>query len=292
METTVYVDLFFMINFSMDFLCLFLTSKLLSLKLNLLRGIGAALFGGLYADLSLFIPISGVWGLALDAAAGVILCAIAFFRPKEWRKTPIYILVYTAVSMALGGIMTGLFNLFNKTSLFEGIKANDGDGISVWLFALLAVISGAITLFGGRFFVGRMARRRVYVELTYNGKTVKVNSFCDSGNLLREPISGKPCIVTDVSAISSIVPPDIVAAARNTDAFTIDRIGDEHRKRILLIPASTASGEGMLLGMRMDRIAVEEKGRTYEVDAVVALSCIGRGAEGCDALLPTVLLVR
>ena len=291
METTVYADLFFMINFSMDFLCLFLTSRILNIKLNLLRGISAAIFGGLYAVIALFIPLEGIMGLAVDVAACIILCGISFLKLSAAKKLPIYILVYTAISMALGGIMTALFNLFNKTHLFDGIKGSDGDGISVWLFALLAVISAVITLLSGRFFTHRMARKRVSVRLDYNGETVLLEAFCDNGNLLREPIGGRPCVVADISALRGIIPEEIAHAALSGDILNTDRLSAPHKSRILLIPTSTASGSKMLLGLRMDGIYVEDKGKMYRVDAVVALSDIGNNAEGCQALLPACLLM-
>lgn len=290
METTVYVDLFFMINFSMDFLCLFLTSKLLNIRLRALRGIVAAAFGGAYASFALFMPLDGILSMAVDAAAGVLLCAIAFFKLREWKKAPVYVLVYIAASAVLGGFMTLLFNLFNRIDLFDGIRSSEGDGISVWLFALLAILSGAVTYVGGRFFKGRMARRRVEIELFCNGMSVKLPALCDSGNLLREPISGKLCIIADISALSELIPAELGEAARKGKSFGLENLETEYRKRILMIPTSTASGEGILLGLRMDRISLTDGGERSDVDAVVALSELGAVDGDCYALIPSELL--
>ena len=291
MESTVYVDVFFMVNFSMDFLCLFLTSRLLSIRLSLWRGILAAIFGGIYANLALFLSLGSIASLLLDIAALVIICFIAFFRKKELRRLPILTLVFTAASMVLGGAMTALFNLFNRSGIFNGIKETDADGISVWLFAVLSIISAAITLVGGRFFRSRTSRRSVEVRISYRGASMTVSGLVDSGNFLREPLSGKPCIIVDRASLRALLPNAVVTAARNpSDGTLLGRINEEDRRRISLIPAVTATGGGMLLGLRTDEITLTDGKREYSVDAVIALSEIGGSAEKNRALVPACLL--
>ena len=47
----------------------------------------------------------------------------------------------------------------------------------------------------------------------------------------------------------------------------------------------------MLLGVRMERILIEDGKKSREVDAMVALADLGDRAEGSEALLPASLLV-
>ncbi|MBE6668211.1 MAG: hypothetical protein E7607_07885 [Ruminococcaceae bacterium] len=291
METTVYADLFFMINFSMDFLCLFLTAKILNLRFSPVRGIFASAFGGGYAIFALFFSFGSLFALLLDLASGILLCLIAFYRKGELKRAPVYSLVYGAISMALGGVMTALFTLFNKTGIFEGIKKTDGDGLSVWLFALLAAISGIMTLAGGRFFSGRMSRRRIEMEITYNGKKISISAMTDSGNLLREPVRGKPCIVSDIEAVRAIIPKEVLKIAASGDILGIDRLPSDCARRISVIPSTGVSGDKMLLGFRADKIALADGKRNYEVDAVLALARLGKEADGCMALVPSTLLM-
>ena len=272
METVVYADLFFMINFSMDFLCLFLTSKILSRKFNLVRSLLASVFGGIYANISLLIPLGGIYSIALDASAGVVLTAIAFLSRQEWKRLPLLTLVYTAVSMVLGGFMTALFNLFNRFDIFEPLRSSSGDGISVWLFAALAALSAIITLLGAKGFKKRMSVKEAELELAYNGKRVRLFAMTDSGNLLCDPISGKPCIIADVRALSSILPIAIRrAASAPSDTALLDLVDENDKRRLVFVPTLTASGESVLLGIRLDSIRIIDKGRSYEADAVLAL---------------------
>ena len=290
MGQTVYVDLFFLINFSMDFLCFFLTSRLLSRPMSLARGIFGAAIGGLYSDIALFLNVGRIWSLILDFVACGVMCAVVFGERKKARSLPLYILVFTAISMTLGGIMTALFNLFNRMPFFDGVTQVESDGISVWVFALLAAISGVITLMGGSFFRRRTAQTRATVELRYEGKSVCLRAMADSGNLLRDPLSGKPCVIADIGAVSALLPQDIINAAREGSG-RLEKIDAKNAKNIRLIPTDTVSGKGMLIGVRVERITVDVGGRSHGVDAIIALAKLDGGADGNEALLPSGLLV-
>ena len=151
MEHTVYIDLYFMINFAMDFLCFYLTSWLLSLRRSLLRTMLASAFGALYACVALFLGLRGVWSILSDLAICLLMCAIAYYRPKEARAVAVDALVYSAVSILLGGAMTALFYFFNRIGLDRLLGSEeDADGVSVWLFALIAIAGAVATAFGGK----------------------------------------------------------------------------------------------------------------------------------------------
>ena len=66
MEPSVYVDLYFMVNLSMDLLCLMITASLMHRKVSRLRVIAAAAIGGAYAVAALLLGFFGIWGLLLD----------------------------------------------------------------------------------------------------------------------------------------------------------------------------------------------------------------------------------
>ena len=281
MDRTVYVDLFFMINFSMDFLCIFLTSKLLSGRTRVIRWVCAAVVGGIYADIALFMPIDGIWEIVVDVVVCALMCFIAFgVKDSLFLHTSVYIVI----SVAVGGGMTALSILLNKADI--GVDEIEGDGISVWLLVILAVISGAVTLLGGRTIKRRSSKRYADVIIEIFGRTRCFRAFCDSGNLLRDPISGSPCVLVRRAALNDILPEEL-RVADVTGLMGMDR---EKGKRIRLIPASSALGEGMLVAFRADSVKISNGGER-EVDALVALVDADRFGGECDLLLPSELLI-
>jgi len=288
MGQTVYVDLFFMINFSMDFLCFFLSSQLLGGKLKLLRTLLAAALGGVYACVALFLPFEGFPAFMLDVLLCLLMCIIAF---GVARSVFLHTLVYFAVSMTLGGFMSALFTLLNRADL--GIEAVESDGISAWVLALLALISAAFALVGTKFFRRRTSARYASVAFEIGGKAKQLRAFCDSGNLLRDPISGRVCVLVSAQTLKGVVGDEVINAARTKNVAPLASTDAAMARRVRLIPAKTATGEGCLLAIRPDKILVGEDGDVpqKEVDAYIALSEAQSFADGCEVLLPNELLI-
>ncbi len=281
MGQVVYVDLFFIINFSMDFLCFFLTSQLLSGKLRILRTLLASVVGGIYACVALFLPFQGVMGIFLDILICIAMCAIAFFGQGSLLC---HSCVYIAVSAVLGGFMTALFGLLNKANL--PLDSMGGDGLSAYVLLVLAAISALISLCGGRFFRRRTSRKHISVHIELDGNVKRLSGFCDSGNLLRDPVSGKPCIVADKGALLGILPSEILSCTQSD----IPALGGKFASRIRVIPAVGALGSGMLLAFRMDRVMLCDDKEQRQVDALIAVAALGKAPDGCEAIVPTILL--
>ena len=288
MEHTVYIDLYFMINFAMDFLCFYLTSWLLSLRRSLLRTMLASAFGALYACVALLVGMRGVWSILADLAICLIMCAIAYYRPKEARAVAVDALVYSAVSILLGGAMTALFYFFNRMGLDRLLGSEeDADGVSVWLFALIAIAGAIGTAFGGRLMRKKATRRACRVSITLGGRTVTLDGICDSGNLLCEPISALPCIIIDPECLDKLV-------GRGDARAVIDRriedLSEGICRRVRVIPMRTVGGESVGYGIRADRVRVEFGRESRSVEAFILATNEPISADGARALVPSELL--
>ena len=292
MEQTVYIDLFFLINFSMDFLGLFLATKLLGREKSILRLALSAIFGGVYACLALIFPLDSYFPLlsiVVDALACVAMAFIAVFKRKAPRGVISFALVYGAVSILLGGAMTALFYAFNRLGLdkaFSGAENTVSDGISVYIFAVFAAISGFITLIGGRFFKKKALRQGGTLEIEYRGRRVGLECMCDSGNLLREPISQIPCILIELEAVKKILPDRFFEAVKSDE---LEKIPLSESSRIRMIPAQSASGEALLIGMRPDKIILNMGSGAICVAAYLAFTRQKISANGARALVPSEL---
>lgn len=285
MEKTVYIDLLFLINFSMDFLCFYISSRILSVKLRLFRiGIASAL-GGIYSGAVLFWSLGGAMSLLIDLSVCFIMCLIVY--AGKGSDILLSFLLYLAVSMALGGFMTAIFNLLREAGFGEGVSVEE-EGISVWLFALIALLSGFFTLLGGRFFKKRSSVRRAEVKILWEGRQAKLSALIDSGNLLREPISGRSCVVVDASALAGFLPEEILCASSSGVLSGLSCVSARYAKSIGIIPTATATGEGLLLSVRADRIEIDAGRGYYEADAVIALGRLGEGE--ASALVPAELI--
>ena len=293
MEVEVYADLLFLINAGMDGLCLLLTGRLLHRKTRLRRMIPAVLLGGIYAVAALFPQVGMGVSLILDGIVCLAMCAMVF-GGKEGGGIKGLLLsagVYFLLSMALGGIMTALYHLLNRAGAADLLPflTEGSDGPTSWLFLLLALLGGCISLWGGR--LTQRSKRVVLCTVTVvlEGKQVDLRGMVDSGNLLRDPMGGRVVICVKQDTITPILSP---ALGRVMAGIPPHRaiLTPSESKRIRLIPTATATGNTLLYGFLPDRILLQTEGDRYgrEVDAVVGVTHIH--TEGVEALVPSDLI--
>ena len=157
----------------------------------------------------------------------------------------------------------------------------------MWFFALLTIAGGLITHACGRFFSKRGARRHAHLSIEFHGRTCTVEALCDTGNLLRDPIGGKPCIVVDARHLKGIIPADLLTIA-SKEAPPPPNVYARYAERIRLLSATSATGTRMLLALRVDRVTVDGKNGAHTVDALIVPSSLGGTA---SALIPPELLL-
>ncbi len=277
MEIEVYADLYFLVNASMDLLCLMITATLLHRSLQRWRALLASAIGGGYALAALLLGLGGLVGLASDLLAVVLICAIAFYERgmRPWRLLQCAA-ADALVSMLLGGVMTVLFTWLNRLDL--PLEALRGDGLSAWIFALFAAVSGILTLKGGRFFGRANRTESATLEITLLGKRLTLRAMVDSGNLLRDPVSGRGVIVVERRKLEELLSRDLLEGNGWMKH-------PELASRVRMIPTRTATGEGMLLAIRPDRLLVTDKGGSETAEYLIAAADLGDRAQGFDALI-------
>ena len=284
MEVTVYADLYFMVNLSMDLLCLMITATLMHRRVSRLRVIVAAALGGAYAVVALLLGFFGVLGLLLDLSVAYLLCLTAFSEGKKgWlialRCCPVLFLT----SMLIGGVMTALYSFINRLQL--PLESLQGDGLSVWLFVLLAAISGLATLRGGSFLGLSRKTERVEVRAVLFGKAVMLGAMVDTGNLLRDPLSDRRVIVAELSCFTDVLPPALLEACRT--GRVADWLSEQENARAArLIPMQTAAGSKMLLGLIPEQLTLTVGKESYPADYLIAPTLLGNTARGFDAVIP------
>lgn len=284
MVQEVYVDLYFLINVSMDLLCLLITASLLHCPVRRWRAVTAALLGGGYAVLSLLLSLGGAISLLLDLCGALLLCLVAFHSAGQgfWRSVRAS-LVFALCSMTLGGVMTALYSLLNRWNL--PLDALQGDGLSVWTFALLSAVASIATLRGGRLSALSQKTKRITLSLSLFGKELTLSAMVDSGNLLRDPVSGKSVIVADLSRLSPILPAELARAYQSGD-FSEWMQDYTRAKKLRPIPTQSAMGKGILFAIVPDRLLLHPEGKKpFPADYLIAPAPLGESAQGFDAVI-------
>ena len=244
----VYLDLVVLLNFLVDFLLLLGTNRLSGFPLGLSRCAWAALLGGVYSGACL-LPGFRFLGNLLWRVVSLILMGITAFglNSSALKRTAVFLLL----SMALGGLVVSL-------------GRND--------FGVLTL--AALLCFGlCRVCFGQTVGSREYVPLTltYGDKTASLIALRDSGNTLRDPVTGEQVLV-----VSGAVGQRLTGLTENQLRHPLETLAQRPVPGLRLIPyKAVGQTGGFLLGLRMQQVKVGDR----FTDAVVAFAAedFGRG---------------
>ena len=263
---TLYADVLFAINFSMDFLALFITELILHKEIHKKRILASAILGGIYSIFEILVPTGIILGAIINVGISFLMCFIAFKENKPGRFTGMLIMFW-GVSTSLGGIMSVLYTFLNRIFLsylekYSYEEAYNGGRFFVVVF--LTVIASASL---GKIFNAKRNIREVSITLNINGVNYDLRGICDSGNLLTEPITGK----------------GVILVSEDTEAGKeIEKISEYHKR---YIPYHAIENEGVLKGIAPQKIIINGR----EMSAIIA-PIKNRNFAGYDALVPISLV--
>lgn len=295
MEQTVYGDILFIINFCMDFVALYITAKILHIRPRAGYLILSSSMGAVYSVASMFFSGGFLLSLAIDISVSALMCFVAF-KKTSGRTFLISWFLFFAVSALLGGTITAMYSLINSAigkrlnvtspeEAYSGLPAN--------IFVIIAIVSVILTYAGGRLLGKTSHVKTIEVTVTHGKKSVTFTALSDSGNLLCEPVSGRPAILVGYDVISSVIPYEVLSLIRTGSYEKMSILSAANLRRTRLIPAKGIGDGIILIGFVPDKITVKKSGRggIRTVDAIIAVDAKRSGDySGCEGIISPSLI--
>ena len=277
-------DLLFFVNFCMDFQCLYLTARLLHRRFSVWRAALASAGGAVYAVAALFMEAGRAAAFFCDLAVCALMCLLVFLeRGRRLRRFFIPFALYFGVSAAVGGVMTALSHQLNRLTL-PGADTASGP----W-FYVLAAAGGLSTFAWGRLCQRRAKGKHAALRVVLDQKEVTFDCMTDTGNLLTDPVSGRPVVIVSERAAGALLPPELLCALSDRNAATT--LPPALARRVRLIPSVSATGQGLLVAVLPDSAGLDAGRGERQVDLLLAATAFEPGA-GYDALLPAALMTE
>ena len=284
MLQVIYGDVLLLIDFCMNFFVLYTTGIILRRKTKALCLISAALIGGIYSVAKVFVNGNDILDCVISLAVGLLMCYISF-GGYRFLKT---ILIFFGTASLVGGMMFLVYFFLGSyhTDLFGNFRGYAYAHIPLWLFVLLAAISLLIsTVFS---YLGRetVEQREATVTVSYRGQSTELTLLLDSGNLAKEPISGKYVILLSGEKARTLLGDAVYSAIQNKESeFLLKR-------KFRLICASGVDGvPHTYYGFLPDSIFLADAEEKAEMDAYIAV-CEGKdGFGGCDGIAHPAVVV-
>ncbi len=261
----IYADVLFLINFILDFLCLYTAGAIMSARMKLLRPVAAAVTGGIYSLATLYYSSAPIYiSLPAHVAAALLMCFIAYgygsFGTFMGRAA-----VFAVTAAFSGGVLSAVFALTGRYyTLNGGFYAEISP---VFLIALAFISVGAAYVYA------LLCRKKTSFAaadavVEKDGGIYKLTLLVDSGCFVIDPLTGKRVIIVSHSAFRGFTP-----------------------RMPRYIPVKTAGGSSLLCGFQPDKLTVGRLGKPGKTkDAVIAVDMNTDNFSGYDGLIPPSLV--
>ena len=261
---TIYIDSLFLLNLVIDYLLLRCTASVCSLSLKRRRYLAGALIGAVFS-VAVYLP--GCAFLTSPAVKLSVAGAMALAAYGCEKSLVRCLLTFLIVSAAFGGFIWCI-------TLMGGYPAFD-----MRTLILSFSLCYALLWLAFRFRTAHSDRQLVSVELRYMDKTAVFTAMTDTGNDLRDPISGEKVMVVCPHALGAIF--DRFGELPFNDPVKLtERWNDiaELRGKLRLIPYRSVGESGMLPAFRADSITID--GEDCPMLTAISERTWGDGFEG------------
>lgn len=249
----IYIDILFFVNCIMDFLLLNMTADIMSLKISFRRSGFAAMLGGVLGVIVFMKDFNTLLSLLVLFCEEIIIILAAFFPRRISELLKLAGMMFFCTAIFSGVISVYVLN-FDRGIIKNGI---------FYMKSSKIIFIATIVYFGTKFFVSRLKKRvsgkTSVVVLEYGGRRVKLSGFIDTGNGLKDPISGKPVIIIDLKTLRRLVGAECNI---NNLCEWVDA------KRIKIIPYHTIDQKGYLTGIVLDKVHINGICREKVIAAV------------------------
>lgn len=245
----IYLDFVILLNFLVDFLLLLGTNRLSGFPPGTARCASSALLGAAYA-------------------AGCFLPGFAFLGSLLWRTVFLCLMGGLAFGCSLSAVKrSALFCMLSMA--LGGIALSMGRGD----LPALILAAGAVWLLCRLSFDGR-AGGSAYLPVTlrYGGNVLHLTALRDTGNTLRDPITGEQVLVISAAAAEKLT-----GLSQQALGSPLETLAKHPIPGLRLIPyRAVGQGGSLLLAMRLRDVTIGSRRHS----AIVAFAPEGLGTNG------------
>ena len=281
---TLYIDVYFLINFTVDLLSLYFAACFSKLPTSTRRLLLSALLGAAVAVIVVFLPEIALLKLAV-ASIGLVVMGITGARKVGVKRKAKFICALIIFESMIGGFVTFMWNLLDKyiSDMFEGAEGGAVNRKMLFLSLIILLSIGVFKMIVS-FFSNIESEGNVEVEITFLGKRVSVPAFVDTGNLAIDPMDMSPILLIKKDVAKTLLPENII------ELSNIDMLDRNVKKRIRIIPVSRGGHTHMFVGVKADAVRLVGERGSDELRVTLAIDKEGGDYGGYKALMPAAAL--
>ena len=265
---TIYLDLIFLENVFMNSIIMYATVIILKKEIKILRILLGSIIGAIYACVYYISNMKIYSNIILKIILSLVIVYISFGSKgiKEFLRE---LLIFYLTSFTFGGVTFALLYFISPENvLFE-------NGSLVGIYPLKMILIGGligffIIIISFKSIKNKLSKKDMLcnISIVFEKRKVDINAIIDTGNFLKEPITGKPVIIVEKDVLKNVIPVNILENSQ--DIINGEKIEDKYMAKIRLIPFSALGTEnGLLLGIKPDDFYINYQGKILENKNVI-----------------------
>ena len=271
----VYIDVLIFDNLILNFLILFTVAKFMRIKKRMLFLVFSAVIGTLYSVVMVFVPATSAvnWNIC-KFLLSLLMVAVAFF-PKKLREYVKYLISFYITTFIFAGTAIAIMFLWGQS-----YKAYNGVLYFSWTspikYIALVAIGGYLLIKGFLYIIQK--RKTVEISLvdlfiSFDGKGRWLPALIDTGNELKDPLSGAPVVIVEINEVKELLPESLLNTINEDCLNTEDNLESFQKalttvgwlNRFRMVPfKSLGCNNGLLPGLKPDYIEIGMPKETRE----------------------------
>lgn len=194
-----------------------------------------------------------------------ILLSIAMvyiaYTPKNLKSLIKYIIIFYLTSFVFGGCAFFLLYYIKPQQILY--KNGFLTGTYPIKIAFMGAIVGLSLLsLAFKLIKSKLTKKDMYceIQIKYEAKTTTLRLMIDTGNLLKDPITGTPVIVVEKQSLKEIIEEDVLNQIEGIleGKYLEAKYQENYISKFRLIPFSSLGKQnGMLIGFKPDEIKIK-----------------------------------
>lgn len=192
----IYADEMFFVNFVFSYMLLYVLGRCIcKVKISKKRLVLASTFGGVMSVVIFTIELSLYVSVFVRVITALMMIILAYFqRGQKTGKQLCWFFILSGIMVFAEFAFVSLMSNETEVLISNGILYFD---INPILFAVSLFFSSCVMIFFVKMIKSRKNKKYYILNITHNDRTISVSALFDSGNLLKEPITGKSVTVLE-----------------------------------------------------------------------------------------------
>lgn len=271
---TIYLDIVIIENLIMNYIILYATSIIAKKKIKQTRAFIASIIGTIYV-IMLYITKLPIYSSIISKIILSIIMVYIMFKPESIKMLINNILLFYLTSFVFGGASTALIYLIKPEEILMK------NGVFLGTYTLKTVFLGGVM---GLFLIvitfnivrSKITKKDMFynIEIYLEDKKVETKAMIDTGNLLKEPITNIPVIIVEHTLLYDVIEKEILNNLEEILSGNLEGIPENVKNKYLsklkVIPFKSLGKEnGMLLGIKIDKVILENEENRKVIDKVI-----------------------